>query len=835
MTSRAARIFLAVLFLFTLSIPLSAAKLRTTGPVSAVRQLPNGIQFRSGDALVRATIVSAGIWRLRYTTQPDFPPDHSFAVILQPQSREPGRKTSQSAAALKLTDGNVTMTVNRSTGAITFSDKNGPILADQPDHPATWTGHSFQIYKTMTPLEAFFGLGDKADSVNHRGNAYTDWNTDAYGWQQGSDPLYKSIPFFIGMTDNVTAFGVFLDNTYRTSFDFGKESGSYFSFSSDGGELNYYFIAGPTPKQVVERFTSLTGRTSLPPLYALGFQQSRYSYYPEARVRQIASEFRTRKIPCDVLYLDIDYQQDYKPFTINRDRFPHFEQMVKDLGNEGFKLILISDLHIKKEVGYKPYDEGTAHDYFVKNPDGSQYVGPVWPGPSVFPDFTLAPVRKWYGSLYKMFTDMGVAGFWNDMNEPSVFRYPQKTMPLDTVHRVDAETENRGALPFSRVSREGGASPYGPVRTTDHREIHNVFGMENVRATHDGLLALRPNERPFVLTRAAYAGTQRYAATWTGDNSATWVHYKLTVPTLLGMSVSGYPLVGADVGGFDGSPTPELLTRWLELGAFQPIDRDHTTKGSLDQEPWVHGPEQEAIRRRYIETRYRLLPYIYTSMEETSRTGIPLMRPMFLEHPVLGMMEGINDNEYFFGPDLLVAPKLTEKLDSYSISLPAGTWYDYWTGRKVEVTEHPAWDADHIDLPNAPKPPMVESFDVNPKLDELPVYVRGGAIIPHQPLVQSTSETPQGPLQLAVYPGPNCSGSIYTDDGHTFDYQHGHYFRQSFTCEATAQGVTVKLSAPQGDFTPWWTQLRIAVYGQREPISRELPFSREPQTITISY
>ena len=821
MSSRPLRLSLCTLILITFSIPLFAlAETRTTGPVSAVREISDGAQFRAGDALVRITMVAPGIWRLRYAIQPSFPPDHSFAVVPQPKLPANSVRMTQSATALKLTDGNVNLTVNKSNGIISILQATGEtLLADQPDHPATWSGTGFRIYKTMTPLEAFFGLGDKSDGMNHRGYAYTNWNTDAFDWQQGTDPLYKSIPFFIGMTANGTAFGVFLDNTYRTSFDFGKESNSYFSFGADGGELNYYFIAGPTPRQVVARYTSLTGRTPLPPLFALGFQQSRYSYYPEARVRQIADEFRTRKIPCDVLYLDIDYQQGYKAFTINRDYFPTFEQMVKDLDQQGFKTVLISDLHLKKEVGYKPYDQGTAHDYFVKNPDGSQYVGRVWPGPSVFPDFTLTPVRKWYGSLYKMFTDMGVAGFWNDMNEPAVFRYPQKTMPLDTVHRVDSETENR--------------NPGGPVRTTDHREIHNVFGMENVRATHDGLLALRPNERPFVLTRAAFAGTQRYAATWTGDNSSTWVHYRLTVPTLLNMSVSGYPLVGADVGGFAESPTPELLTRWIELGAFQPIDRDHTTKGSRNQEPWVDGPEQETIRRRYIETRYRLLPYIYTSMEETSGTGIPLMRPMFLEHPILGLMEKVNDHEYYFGPDLLVAPKLLETLDSYDVNLPAGTWYDYWTGQKVEAKEQPAWDAETVE--GAPKPPMIETLKLDPKLDELPVYVRGGSIIPHQPLVQSTAEKPVGPLQLAVYPGPNCSGSVYTDDGHTFDYQQGHYFRQSFTCDATPRGITVKLAAPEGDFTPWWTQLRITVYGQREPISRDVLFSREAQTISINY
>jgi alpha-glucosidase len=809
---------LAALFVSVSGHAVPVEPVRSTGPVSALRQLSDGFVFRSGDLLVRISGVRPGVIRLRYTTEPDFPPDHSFAVLPQAPG-ETNIQATESATSLKLTDGEIVVTVNKADGIVVFSDLNGTaILSDQPGRPATWHGTEFRVFKTMPLLEQYYGLGDKSDGADHRGNSYSNWNTDAYGWQQGSDPLYKSIPFFIGL-NNGRAYGVFLDNTYRTSFDFGKKSPGYFSFGSSGGELNYYFIAGPHPKQVLERYTALTGRTPLPALYTLGFQQCRFSYYPEARVRQIANEFRTRKIPADVIYLDIDYQQGYKAFTINREYFPHFEQMIKDLDNQGFKTVVISDLHLKKEPGYKQYDEGTAADLFVKNPDGLQYVGPVWPGPSVFPDFTLSSARKWYGAQYKAFTDMGIAGFWNDMNEPSVFLQPDKTMAPGAVHRVDSETESR--------------IPAGPVRTADHREIHNVFGMENVRATYEGLLQLRPNERPFVLTRAAFAGTQRYAATWTGDNQSTWLHYRLTVPTLVGMGVSGYPMVGADVGGFIGSPTPDLLTRWIEVGAFQPIDRDHTTSGSRDQEPWVHGPEHEAIRRRYIETRYRLLPYIYTSVEETSRTGVPLMRAMFVEHPLVGILPAINDQEFFFGPDLLVAPKIFETVDAYDVTLPGPVWYDYWTGKKVEAKPHLAWEPGHLE--GAPAAPLIQTVKVEPKLDELPVYVRGGAIIPHQPLVETTAERPEGPLELRVYPGPNCAGSVYTDDGHSFDYERGHFFRQGFTCEAAPHGVTVKLASPEGDFRPWWTQVRITVYGQPQPISRDLPFSREPQEVSVNY
>ncbi len=333
--------------------------------------------------------------------------------------------------------------------------------------------------------------------------------------------------------------------------------------------------------------------------------------------------------------------------------------MIADFKAVGMHTILITDLHIKKDEGhgYAPYETGMKQDVFVKRADGSVFVGTVWPGPSVFPDFTLTRVRDWWGGLYKDFVGMGASGFWNDMNEPSVFLTPTKTMPLDNIHRTD----------------DGGKHP--------HAEIHNVFGMENVRATYDGLKKLQGAERPFVLTRAAYSGAQRYAATWTGDNSSTWNHLAMSTPQLLSMGISGYGMVGDDIGGFAASPPADLLTRWFEVGAFNPIYRDHTAKDTADQEPWVHGPLHEAIRRKYIEERYRLLPYIYTGMEEMSRTGIPLMRPLYLEYPKADGIAG-NDHDFLFGRDLLVVPVTTEKVDPLSVQLPPGDWYDYWTGEK---------------------------------------------------------------------------------------------------------------------------------------------------------
>src|SRR5438128_1323122 len=677
---------------------------------------------------------------------------------------------------------------------IVFVDPSGQVISqDQPGYPVSFDDDAFRVWKSMPEDEHYFGLGDKTGPLDHRGLAFTMWNTDVFGWQESTDPLYKDIPFFLAMRKGAS-YGIFLDNTYRTNFDFGKESRDFYSFGADGGELDYYFFYGPDPKRVIQDFTTLVGRSPLPPLFSLGYQQCRYSYYPEARVREIASEFRKRKIPADVIYLDIDYQQNNRPFTVDSQRFPNFEGMVEDLRNEGFKIVTITDLHLAKLPGYKPYDEGLARDYFVKNPDGSVYVGKVWPGESVFPDFTRAEVRQWWGTLYADFVKRGIRGFWNDMNEPAIFERPDKTMPLETVHSVEG-------------------------RKTDHREIHNVFGMENARATYEGMLRLEPDLRPFVLTRAAFAGAERYAATWTGDNSSTWNHMRISIPELLNLGLSGYAFVGDDIGGFNGSPTPELLTRWMELGAFNPIYRNHATKGSRNREPWVDGPEHEAIRRRYIETRYQLLPYIYTSMEETSRTGIPLMRPMFLEYPSLETLQ-TNETEFMFGPDLLVAPKVDEKVGSYDVTLPPGVWYDFWTGRDASAAK-----------------------SLNPPLDALPVFVRGGAILPEQPVVQNTGEVPKGPLQISVYPGPDCHGSLYQDDGNSLANTRGKFLRMQFTCEARSDSLRLKFSTAQQTYKPWWRVVEIVFFGiESKPqeisvdgqVSSDWRFDSAAKTITLS-
>ena len=554
---------------------------------------------------------------------------------------------------------------------------------------------------------------------------------------------------------------------------------------------------GPEPRQVVTAWSWLTGPTPLPPLWALGFQQSRYSYFPESQLREVAEWLRKDRIPTDVLWLDIDFQHNNWPFTVNEEAYPNFKGMVQDLAKDKFKLVVITDLHVAKQpgVGYAPYDSGTAGDHFVKNPDGSTYVGTVWPGDSVFPDFTQARTRQWWGSLFKTFVDDGVAGFWNDMNEPAVFGTPDKTMPANVQSRID--------------------EPGFKKRMATELEVHNIFGLENARATYDGELALRPNERPFVMTRASYAGGQRYGCTWTGDNSSTWNHLRMTVPQIINLGLSGFALSGADVGGFAGSPSPDLLTKWVELAAFQPIDRIHSAKGTRMHEVWVDGPEHETIRRRFIEERYRLMPYLYTTAEETSRDGLPIDRPLFLEYPD----DLTGETEFMFGSRILVAPSsYLEEPVPYAVHLPQGTWYDYWTGDQIKSGK-PAGqvDLEQRDTVIAQKPLMV-----TPLVDQLPVYVRGGSILPIAPLIQSTSETPNGPLILRVFPlmpgfdsqAEACAGEVYTDDGHTLNFRNGEFARIHFSCSEAPNGaVNVQISKQEGTWKPWWREYRVEVVG----------------------
>ena len=762
--------------LLTLGIATHASADASGHTVTARR---DGIVVGQGAATMQVTALSDTTLRVRIGRSGQLPEDASWAVSAAVRSR--------SIAVRAMPNGFSTSAVQVVVDPdmkLTVTDLKGRVIVADDATPLRFDGQAFTLRKTLDKSEHIFALGDKTgDNLDRRGQSFVNWNTDAYAFTSSTDPIYKSIPFFVAVGGAGGSYGLLLDNSWRAWFDFGHRDADVINFGAPDGPIDYYIIAGPTTAEVVRRYSDLTGKAPLAPLWALGYQQSRYSYMTANEVRDIVARLRKDAIPTDVLWLDIDFQDRNRPFTVNQATFPDLKGLASDLHQQGVKLVAITDLHIADapKQGYLPYDSGIAGNHFVHNPNGSNFVGKVWPGASLFPDFTDAAARRWWGSLYAPFVADGIAGFWNDMNEPSVFETPTATMPLDVVHRISG----------------GDFIP----RSASHAEVHNVYGMEQTRATYDGLRTISPNERPFVMTRASYAGGQRYAVTWTGDNSSTWNHLKLSVHQLINLGLSGFSYSGADVGGFTGGPSPDLMTRWFEIAAFTPIFRDHSAKGTPRAEPWVDGPEQLAIRRRFVEHRYRLMPYLYALADQNARTGDPIMRPVFYDYPALLTAPCDQSMSFTLGRSLLIAPPpKMESPQPYDVCLPAGGWYDFWTGKLVS--------------PAGGKGTPVETISEVPALDRLPVFVRAGSIIPSQQLVQSTAQTPQGPLTLNVYPGADCSGSIYLDDGHSMGFERGHYLRQSIRCEQLKSGnLKIEFARREGDYAPWWKRISLVVHG----------------------
>lgn len=756
------------------------------GDVGAPRRAGQTLTFSNRQAIVQLSVLAPEIIRIRVAPGPRLGRDHSYAVVSR-DFGDPGATIETHGAETTITTRALRVRVRHRPLRIAIADPTGQSLYEEDAAMGTaFSGTAMRAFTRLRPDEQVYGLGEKSGKLNRRGKmlggySYTMWNSDTYGYDASIDPLYASFPFYLVLR-NGRAHGIFLDNTYRTNFDIGHQLQGILSFGADGGELDYYFIDGPDPKAVTRRYTQLTGRMPMPPLWALGFHQSRYSYYPESRVRFIAQNFRERRIPADALWLDIHYLEGYNPFTWDRERFPDPAEMISDLRAQGFRLITIVDPHPKKQVGWSVYDSGLAGDHFVKKPDGTVLEAPVWPsnaeknpGPSVFPDFSKPAARDWWGSLYKGLVEQGVAGIWNDMNEPALFVPPTGTMPLDARH-------------------DGEGQP------TDHREIHNVYGQLMTRSTYEGLLRLRPNERPFVLTRATFAGGQRYAAAWPGDNVSTWTALQGSITTLESMGISGMPFVGTDIGGFADVPTPDLFTRWLQMGVFHPFMRAHTTFGTDDQEPWSYGVTHEIVNRKAIELRYQLLPQIYTVMHEASETGVPALRPAFLEFPSdSGTWD--QDDQFMFGADLLVAPVVRPIERARGVYLPKGTdWYDFWTGTRYAGGQ---------------------GIQVLVTLESIPIFARAGAFIFQQPVVQSTNEMRGQPLLVTVFPAAASDATLYEDDGHTLEYRKGNFSTRRFSQmrSASADGrerVTIDVAAPEGAYRPAARSLVVSVHAVRD-------------------
>ena len=737
------------------------------GDAPRAQRIEQGLELQGSAAAIRVTAVAPGIVRVRYVPGGRFAEDRSFAVM-QPRPEPVPPVVDVGPSASELRTPLLTVRIQHQPLRLEFLDAEGRSLdRDDEQFGTAHGGGTVRVWKRLRDDEQVYGLGEKTGRLNKRGWSLGGthavmWNSDTYGYDSSTDPLYVSVPYFLVLREG-RAHGIFLDNSHRSSFDIGRDSRQRLSFGVEGGELNYYFIAGPGPKDVVRRFTQLTGHMPLPPRWALGFHQCRWSYAPESRVREVAANFRNRRLPADAIWLDIDHLDGFKPFAWDPAGFPDPARLVGDLRVQGFRTVPIVDAHPKKERGYAPYDEGLAGDHFVKNPDGSVFEAPVWPSnakvnpaPSVFPDFSRAATRAWWGGLHRGYVDIGVEGIWNDMNEPAAFLPPANTVPLDLRHANDGHP-------------------------TDQREIHNVYGLLHTRATYEGLLALRPDSRPFVLTRASFAGGQRYAAVWAGDNRSEWAALRQSLPTLLGMGLSGMPFVGTDIGGFQGVPSGELFARWMQAALFVPFMRAHTETGTPDQEPWSYGEAVEAINRRTLELRYQFLPHIYSVMEEAARTGLPALRPLMLEFPA-DEQTWSRDDQAMFGAELLLAPVLAEGQRERDVYLPAGAWYDVATGAAYEGGK-----THRVAVP----------------LEATPLFARAGAFLFRQPTVQHTDEMPGQPLQVQVFPAARSQASFYEDDGATRAFERGVFARRAFAQTLDAGVQVVEIAAPSGTWR--WT------------------------------
>ncbi|MDB5019053.1 MAG: glycosyl hydrolase [Pedobacter sp.] len=738
----------------------------------------NKFYFSDGDARVEIRVVSDEIIRVRLAPHGIFLEDFSYAVPKVDQ-KVTVFKLEESEQFYYISTNTVTCNVRKADFQISFTEILSQVVMNEDQSPMHWEenvdfgGYYVYTTKTCMPDENFFGLGDKSGNMNLRGRHFQNWNTDAYsfGWDQ--DPLYRTIPFYIGVHQSL-AYGIFFDNTFRSYFDFGREDASKTSFWADGGELQYYYIHGPHVMDVVKRYQSLTGTHPMPPQWALGYHQCRWSYYPEKKVKEIAEGFRSRNIPCDAIYLDIDYMEGYRCFTWNKKHFPDPKKMIKELMDIGMKTVVMIDPGIKVDDNYWVFKEGKENNYFCRRSDDYFMEGHVWPGRCQFPDFTNPTVREWWGGLYKELVDMGVAGVWNDMNEPAVFG--SGTFPNDVRHNFEG---HRGS----------------------HRKAHNIYGMQMVRSTYDGLKKLMRNKRPFTITRAGYAGMQRYGCVWTGDNIASWEHLIMGSIQCQRMSISGVPFCGTDIGGFSGEPDGELFTRWIQLGTFSPFMRAHSAGDTSEREPWSFGEPYESINRKFIELRYKMLPYLYSVFWEHHRYGFPILRPMIMLEQD-NISNHYRQDEFTFGDKILICPILQQGAISRHVYLPKGAWYNYWNHDLLQGgTEH----------------------NIAAPLDEMPIFVRAGSIIPEYPVMQYVGEKKINEVVLNVYYNEvEVNSFFYEDHGDTFAYEQDIYSEKKFNVKGDSKTLIIGQSV-EGLFTPNYETYSYNVIG--------LPFKVKSITI----
>jgi len=734
----------------------------------------NVLSFTADNGVVlEVTVRRDSILRFRFTTTGIFENDFSYAITKYASRGYNHLEVTEDDDYYIITTSKLICNISKTDLRASIFDAKDKTLICEDELGFHWEesyefgGDVVKMSKTAQPGESYYGLGDKPVDNNLKGKRFENWVTDSYAYGRETDPIYKAIPFYTAL-HHKKAYGIFFDNTFRSFFDFCSERRNITSFWAHGGEMNYYFIYGPEMSEVVANYTDLTGKPhEMPALWTLGYHQCKWSYYPESNVKEITAKFRELQIPCDAIYLDIDYMEGFRCFTWSKEYFPNPKRMVKELADDGFKTIVIIDPGIKIDMDYSVFKEGLEKDYFCKRADGPYMKGKVWPGECYFPDFTNPEVRDWWSNLFKeLVEDIGVKGVWNDMNEPAVMDVPGKTFPNDVRHDYDGNN-------------------------CSHRKAHNVYGMQMARATYQGLKKFSYPKRPFVITRAAYSGTQRYTSSWTGDNIATWDHLNIANLQAQRMAMSGFSFVGSDIGGFAEQPNGELYARWIQLGIFHPFCRTHSSGDHGDQEPWAFGKTITDVVRKFIELRYQLLPYLYTAFWRYAEEGIPILKSLVLYDQEDPQTHYRND-EFVFGEKILVCPVNGPNQKGRRMYIPRGKWYNFWTDELVTGGQEVWVDAD---------------------LDSMPIFVKEGAIIPKYPIQQYVGEKTIDELSLDVYYTEGKEESmIYEDANDGYDYIKGRYSLRTFKLLGKKNELIIQ-QHKTGKFTTTYKTFKLKLHG----------------------
>ncbi|WP_414621298.1 TIM-barrel domain-containing protein [Calothrix sp. CCY 0018] len=607
-----------------------------------------------------------------------------------------------------------------SDGSLKFQDAKGLTLREelppQRKVKANLTNHGWVHQAKLRAEECIYGLGERAAPLNLRTlphttdkpRTYRMWNFDAGGiYTSGTDPLYLCIPLYLGLHEE-GSYLIFYENTFRANFSFKDFAVADF----EDGALRYYFTTGSLP-QMMQRYTQLTGCPPLPPRWAFGYHQSRWGYEKEEVLRQVAKGFEQHNLPVSAMHLDIDCMDDFRAFTIDPDRFPKLREFTQEMAAKDIRLITIINPGVKSENNNKLFEEGRAQGVFCKQPNGQPILAPVWGGMCAFPDFTDPQARHWWSRQYEYLLDLGIAGFWHDMNEPGVFTlWGDSTLPAySTQHSM----EGRGG---------------------DHREAHNVYGLLQAQAGYEALCEYQPEKRPFIVSRSGWAGLQRYAWTWTGDVETSWAGLQQTIPTLLNLGLSGIPYSGPDIGGFKGNPSAELYLRWFQMACFVPFFRTHSANNVKPRTPWGFGEATLNIVSKYLRLRYQLIPYFYTLAWQATQTGHPPIRPLFWTDSEDSRLWNIED-AFLLGEALLVCPIVREGKRDRTVILPKGRWYDFWNDTSLAGGQEVKIDAP---------------------LETIPLLVKAGSILPLEA---------ENKLILHLYPPQETTSEseIYSDAG----------------------------------------------------------------------